>query len=386
MYNSWLGGLLTLATSYGALGGIVAVPLGRGLVLCREESGEVFLLNESAKAIWEVLSSTGRPEAAADYIVAHYGLAEEEAERAVICTLEEWQSAGLFEKPEKRSPPRNRRIAGQKYCKEITYRLFGRHFRLRFSGLDVGHQFHLKLAHMEVQQIADAPVIQVAVDNGIWRIHADSKSESTSSISEAAGLVARSIVQSLFPTMDFIGHFHAAAVHTGVSTLLLPGVKGSGKTTLSLSLQSSGYEFLCDDAVFFDLRMEAMPFPTRPCVKEGSWPALESIVDLGKGDCLKNGDNRIKYLTPPESALRLRPDGRRIRRIVFPTYRDRHPTELRELSASECLQRLVEEGNWLSLKRYAIKAWAQWLDETPAYSLVYSSLDEAAQAIEEIVG
>jgi hypothetical protein len=365
----------------------VAVPLDRGLLLCRDESNQVFVLNESAKGIWETLHSTRELGAASEYLAVRYGLPEVEAERTVARALGEWLAAGLFKQPKERPSERGKLVSPQTYCGEGSYEIFGQQFRLRFFTPEDKRRFHLKLAHLEARPVADTPIIQLAHNKEGYQVCVDSSIESASSANEAVGLLARSIVQVVFPDLEFYGHFHAAAVDTGASILLLPGIKGSGKTTLSLALHSSGSDLLCDDIVFLDSRLRAIPFPTRPCVKEGSWPVLESVMpDLKDTMSYENGQNRFKYITPPESALVLKPQGRHIRRIVFPTYRCSHPTRISELSSAECLQRLVEEGNRLSLKRRAVEAWSRWIEETPSFVLEYSSLDEAVSMIEEVAG
>ena len=71
---------------------------------------------------------------------------------------------------------------------------------------------------------------------------------------------------------------HGGAVEKDGVCSILAGAGGSGKTTLTAGLDSSGFMLVADDVVPLIARSGLLePVPMSMCIKEGSWPILKNL-------------------------------------------------------------------------------------------------------------
>jgi hypothetical protein len=120
---------------------------------------------------------------------------------------------------------------------------------------------------------------------------------------ELAPMVEGALIGHAVRSRDDCAALHAAAVVIGERAALLLGEKGSGKSTLSVSLSLSGARFLGDEVAFIDFDDEALaPLPKAATIKAGAFSILREYCERLPihADPVRGP---LRYLTPP-GALR----------------------------------------------------------------------------------
>ena len=178
-------------------------------------------------------------------------------------------------------------------------------------------------------------------------------------------------------------HIHAGAVAAGNACVLFPGPPGSGKTTLTAGLVTSGLGFLSDETVLLEPRTLAVrPVPLALTVKPGALAPLEPLYP-GLRDLpvhLREDGERVRYLPPPrDSMVHDRISGYPVEVIVFPRFAPDAPGRLCPLSRLEALTRLLDcclsLPSWLAADR--VEALVRWMRRVPCFELHMNSVPEA---------
>ncbi len=366
------------------LDGVVATPFDGGLVLVRPAERRLCLLNGSGAAVWRLYHGEGSVERAADLLAVAYGIGSEEAAAAVESSLAEWRSAGFLDPARpvrdrvEGSLPRPLPAPSSRQGTERSYRLGACSFRILYGAAGLEDFVHPRLEHLSAASLPGAPRIEIYAAGEGAIVSGTGGWDETADGSEAIGLVFRRIVEILHPGARWIAHLHAAAVGVGGATLLLPGAKGAGKSTLTAALVHAGAAYLSDDVVFLDDLCRAVSLPVRLALKEGSWKVVgELFPALGRESVSALRSAPVRYLDPSPEAGTCEALPRPVRAIVFPRFLPGSAASLRPVPPGEALLRLVDDRAWLSWEEEDIGAWTRWLTEVPAYSLEYSTLPEA---------
>lgn len=170
---------------------------------------------------------------------------------------------------------------------------------------------------------------------------------------------------------------HAGLVRWNGLGLLLPGERGSGKSTTTLSLCRRGGEYFGDDLCFVDADSLAVRGLAKAAtLKAGSFPLYPespTFIDPLRGP--------VRYFLPPlvcaphEEALI-------IDRLIFPRYVPDAPTRAEPVSRPLAALALVQQtyGGGEGGER-ALRTAAR-LAERPAHLIQYRNLDEFESALE----
>ena len=180
--------------------------------------------------------------------------------------------------------------------------------------------------------------------------------------------------------------FHAAVVAQDGRVLLLPAQSGSGKSTLAAALSASGWTYLSDELAVLDPQTLCVePFALPIGLKDKSMTALAdfipAVADLPRH--VRMDGVGIRYLPPPSPP---RPSPLPVSALVFPCYKSAAPAAITALKPLEALQRLTDTGSSARpLMSQDIKAMLQ-LASLPSYTLTFSDLERAVEAIKERFG
>ena len=130
--------------------------------------------------------------------------------------------------------------------------------------------------------------------------------------------------------------FHAAGLSWQGQGLILPGLSGAGKTTLTAWLLTKGFDYLTDELVFIPWQTQNIQPLTRPLnLKRPARAALKDQIDFVRHAAhILSSDyadlvpvNLFKPLpAPTEPELRL---------IIFPYYQSDSPFDLRPLTSAQ---------------------------------------------------
>ena len=191
-------------------------------------------------------------------------------------------------------------------------------------------------------------------------------------------------LESLLTHLATHGNRSSLVVHAGLvrwrdRTIMLPGERGSGKSTTSLWLSRRGGEYLGDDLCFVEPEtLTVRGLAKAATLKRGSfalYPESTTFTDPLRGP--------VRYFLPP----RIRPlDAApvHIDRIVFPRYEPDAPTRAepvsRPLAALALIQQSYGGGEW---GERALRM-AGRIAERPAHLIRYRNLDEFESALEAL--
>jgi hypothetical protein len=180
--------------------------------------------------------------------------------------------------------------------------------------------------------------------------------------------------------------FHGAMVAQGDCGLLLCAPRESGKSTLAAYLVATGYDLLADEPALLELdswSVQSIPLPIS--LKEGSWPSLQrEWLQLGNSPVHVRSDGvHVHLLHPPKQRVSPRP--RRLTHFVFPRYSPISTAQPERLSPLNALC-LLNTGGMLfapNSTREKFEKFLHLLCQTPAFTLPFSKLADAAQALTE---
>lgn len=173
---------------------------------------------------------------------------------------------------------------------------------------------------------------------------------------------------------------HAGAVEIGGDGVLLAGSKGSGKSTLVLTLAGDGARYLGDEIAFVrfeDATLDA--FPKAVTLKEGSFslfPEVTTYNDPVRG--------RVRYHRPA-SAVSV---GHRtaIDLIVFPTWSgEQGDAKVSEVPAAEVALELIRASFGGLERDRRMLSLVRRLAQVPAYRVEYGDALAASAAIKSLL-
>ncbi len=170
---------------------------------------------------------------------------------------------------------------------------------------------------------------------------------------------------------------HAGAVWKGEQCIVLPGLSGKGKSTLTAWLVSKGYQYLTDELLFLDDAGHVIPL-TRPLnlkvdkthvawmIKEDGVD-LHSIISDSKGTMIPH-----RLLDPQYKSKKLC-----VTHFIFPEFKKGALLEFDKLSpARSCLYILQSHVNARNLGGHGISDMASIVKMCRSFTLTYGSFGD----------
>jgi hypothetical protein len=289
------------------------------------------------------------------------------------------------ELPGQPSPPGPRvpsRTPPGDFALDHVYALCGHPVRFRFQDLDVASLFCPLLSPSEASGAVASEVIDLYRD-GTDHVIAANGTEigRCCSAEEMLELALGRVLEVSYPSARWLAMFHAGVVADDHHAIVLPGASGNGKSTLTAALVHTGFRYLSDDVAPLDGRtLHVMPVPFAVSLKQGSWQVVAPwFPDLERVPTLSDGRRERRYLDM--STRGNAGAGAPVRALVFPEHRSSGPTRMERIRPGEALGSLLQAGGWLSLDREDLSGTLGWLMTTPAYTLTFSSADEACALV-----
>jgi hypothetical protein len=188
-------------------------------------------------------------------------------------------------------------------------------------------------------------------------------------------------------TIGVLQSVAALSVHAGAATraggaLLLPGLSGTGKTTLSLALASQGWQVLTDDVSLLDVVADEII--VQPCAR-CCHLAPDALAQLMAKHIALNGPfgDLPEYFRPAELG-----QPAPVRWIVAPSYAPDAELGLTRLTQAETAALLIGAG-LRQTSRTLREQWAAAIKlacQAPGYRLSFPSLNAGLAALAEVTG
>lgn len=180
---------------------------------------------------------------------------------------------------------------------------------------------------------------------------------------------------------------HAAALTWQGRGLILPGVSGTGKTTLTAWLLTQGFDYLTDELVFIPAGADTLQVFTRPLnLKANVSAALAQFVDIeGQAESILSSSTSL--LVPPAV---LKPTNTlsepTLYLIIFPRYCSCSQFNLRPFSRARAGMFLMEcLINARNLPDHGFAEIARLCRQVPAYQMSYSKFDQLAEQMDSLL-
>jgi len=373
--------------------------LDDGWVLYRPEIDRLMMLNDTGKMVWELLNAGYEQDEIASVFAEHFDLSIEQSFADVQEVM-----AGLNDLVHSVSPSvnnnpasgfvglstpideRDNRSSQAAYCG--TFR-FGNHsVRLHLHGAltSIGSTFFSRFRHRAIADIEDAPILELINDSYGYRLSfQDELIAEVETLTELLGQISKRLLDWEHPDINFLAYFHAAAVSRDGQSILLPGVSGIGKSTLTAYLVGHGFAYLGDDSIAMAMDDWSLrPLPTQLSLKSGSWPILELLypeLPLLQTVHYYGRDVRYVQVKKTQSA------GCAPSLMLFPSYAPDNNTLVRPLTPFHALMRLLDGNMYLDhpATETKLEELIRFVEQTPAYDLSYADLANAKSAIEELL-
>ena len=175
--------------------------------------------------------------------------------------------------------------------------------------------------------------------------------------------------------------FHAGALARDGRALLLPGERGTGKTTSSLWLAQHGFSYLGDDLAL--VRYEdcaVVPFAKAATVKRGSFDfftAADTVEDAVRGP--------VRYHLP-ETAVSVTADPLPLQQLIFPVYEAAASLKVERVPPELCALALVQQVYGGVDRQPAKMKFVAGLSALPAHQVTFSRLEDLESAVTELWG
>ena len=369
-------------------------PLQDGLIIAHEGSRRLFVLNATGRLMWDLCERGLDHDAIVRQVAVYYGVPLEAVRSDVRTMLGEWRKQGLLgsdgDTPlgSEIVPVERDDIPQVEWTHRRAYRLWGKAFSIRTTEQDIANLVYPLISNMETRaEAGPETTISIWKNQGRYLIACASDVVSTE---PAAGDALTSILQTMvrhgFPALDPVAVLHASAIGDD-RVAVLAGEAGSGKSTLTAGLARSGFTYWGDDSVPLDTDLNAVAMPVGICLKAGSWPALASLYpELEQLPVYRRFGRDVRYLFPGDFDGDRGPRCSPVACLIFPRYQQAHDATLEAISPIEAIQRLVQAGAWVSFDPDMLALLVEWVRRTPAYALLYDSLEDAMPLVRQSLG
>jgi len=273
------------------------------------------------------------------------------------------------------------------------YRLAESSFCVRYHTAEQALAVHPVFAHLEIPAPGEPDFVLaiVAQEQGHFLLRDATPLAFASEISELAPLLTTVLATIAVKSNDLFLKIHAGVVGRNGQCILLPAAAGSGKTTLTAALISSGFRYFSDEVAFVD-RQNALvhSMPVSLSIKpSGSKPLLDYYPDIDKlPKHLRDDGGYIRYLCPSSENTAVNwEDTHPVSCIVFPEYDIDASTNIQRLDLSEAFGQLIKESTFLvpRIEANHISLCVRILRTALCFSLSFSSLPAAIEVIRDLV-
>lgn len=365
------------------------IPLGSDVVLFRDGSRDIHILDPAAYWVWDSRKSglgAGDIKTLLNRAEADVPLTAEQVDH----WFERWERS---ESDAGRREPETTGMRGPGITalewppprETMRYQFSDVSVRVRYGNSDLYRLGQQVLGHLAAGGPSSTKEVNIGLYTRGGRIVVETRCrrETFDDLDDALSHLVFLVVESVIAATPRRVTLHASAVSCGDLGIVLPGSSGSGKSTLAAALSRHGFTYLADDVVpIVQDSDQLVPVPVAMCLKQGSWEPAKI------GDAVpahRRLGRRVKYLAPP--SVRVEPLDRYV--VVCPVYEEEAAeARVSGMTPVELLAELVRSESVLEkeMSRAYMSGIVDWVQSVPAYRLRYGDTHEAISRINEVIG
>jgi hypothetical protein len=382
---------------------IIFFILGNSGVLFHPGVNRLWVLNPVAALIWCLLPECIDEQDLVNRIRGLYGIDQERVGKDIAECLEYFEREGLLEGGRPVEEPRRNSlemrlepVAWQEpdsWAHESFFKVPGAAVRFVSGDKELGRRFAGFLQHLDAGRCLDRAdaVIALAGEKGRegWSVFLD-KGRYASGLPGDAVLPYLNFLLFYCATKGLDEHFllHGAVLVKNGRALVLPGIAGSGKTTLAAMLAAEGWHFFSDELVVLDVAEGTVrPFPFPMSVKSGSVDVLRTrYPELAEARVWNRKDGQqVRYLLPPASTLPPSLQEQAVpAALVFPRYQEGAGTRMQVMDKVRAIQEIAATGSSDRLLRPEdVSAMILLVERSRVYSLVFDDAEKAVDVLQD---
>ena len=277
----------------------------------------------------------------------------------------------------------------ERFLFEKYYQINSKIVHVQFSSEFELSLIHPKFAHLEVPEVPEVDFLfQVVTHGKSTFLIQDSVLIGAWSLEEVhyfQGKFSMKIIESIYQKSEkeWMGVFHASAIHRDGKSLFILGDSGNGKSTSLALLQTQGFDCVADDFVPVDLTKKVHTFPAGISIKKNALPVLVNSYPSLRGSAEYHyaGLNKVVRYLPPKNINYQ--NTYPCNALVFIKYDASTTCELSKITSVEAFEKLVPDS-WISSLTKNVTLFLDWFSVLPCYRLTYSNNEMMYSSIKDI--
>lgn len=182
---------------------------------------------------------------------------------------------------------------------------------------------------------------------------------------------------------------HSAVVEKHGKGVMLSAVSGSGKSTLTAELAMRGWRLFSDELALIDgPALRLVPFPRPVSLKNQSIDLMRGRHPEAKFGPLAHATQKgtIAHMRAPDESVDRATETAPPALIIFPKWTAGAPLRVSPVGAGQAAMRLIDQSfNYPVLGPLGFSRLADLAQSAPAWELEYSSLDDAVDALDDLL-
>jgi hypothetical protein len=190
------------------------------------------------------------------------------------------------------------------------------------------------------------------------------------------------VTRALITELDTGVALHAGAVGCRDTSILMPGVTGQGKSSMTAWLVANGFDYLSDEVAVLKSGGTILGLPRALVIKPGAAEYVKALSDFDESKSLKCGP----YLLTLPNAARIGVGARTVGLIIIPNYEPAAEAKIEALPPGEVALRLVASNlNARNLKSGGLDLIAALSRQAPAILFRFGGFDQLKGTLDAII-
>ena len=182
---------------------------------------------------------------------------------------------------------------------------------------------------------------------------------------------------------------HSAVVEKRGKGVMLSAASGSGKSTLTAELAMRGWRLFSDELALIDgPELRLVPFPRPVSLKNQSIDLIRRRHPEAQFGPLAHATQKgtIAHMRAPDESVDRATETAPPALIIFPKWTAGAPLRVSPVGAGQAAIRLIDQSfNYPVLGPLGFSRLADLAQSAPAWELEYSSLDDAVEALDDLL-